>query len=186
MVADVVVEGVEACSVYVDEGEVIILIDSFGASVFRNEAEREWGRLLLVGKKMKKRQISDAINRTVMEEMQPVLIEEDGSAVPDKGFDVVEDPSKLLQDIAQLKAKLKQKNFHCLAILNDIVNIDLNAPFDRLLSGDAGVEMRCTIGRLKEQVCGVNVVDDFRIVHAVGKRVDELHICALQRRSDFV
>ena len=77
---------------------------------------------MLVGKKMKKRQIIGAINRIVMEEMQPAWIEEDGSAVPNEGFHVIEDPSKLLQDIAQLKAKLKQKNFHCLAILNNKVN----------------------------------------------------------------
>ena len=135
---------------------------------------------------MKKRQILGAINRIVMEEMQPASIEEDGGAVPDEGFDVVEDPSKLLQDIAQLKAKLKQKKTQRLAVLNDIVDIDLNAPFDRLLSGDAGVEMRCIIDRLKERVCGVNVVDDFQIVHAVGKRVDESHIRAPQRGSVFV
>ena len=160
--------------------------DSFGASAFGNEADREREILLLAEKKMKKRQILGAINRIVMEEMQPASIEEDGGAVPDEGFDVVEDPSKLLQDIAQLKAKLKQKKTQRLAVLNDIVDIDLNAPFDRLLSGDAGVEMRCIIDRLKERVCGVNVVDDYQIFHAVGKRVDESHIRAPQRGSVFV
>ena len=159
--------------------------DSFGASAFGNEADRERERIMLAEKKMKKRHIIDAINRIVMEEMQPASIEEDGSAVPDEGFDVVEDPSKLLQDIAQLKAKLKQKKTQRLAILNDMVDIDLNAPFDRLLSGDAGVEMRCIIDQLKERVCGVNV-DDFYIAHAVGKRVDDSHIRVPRRGSVFI
>jgi chemotaxis protein histidine kinase CheA len=83
---------------------------------------------------------------------------------------VVEDPSKLLQDIAHLKAKLKQKKTDRLAILNDIVDIDLNAPFDRLIPGTVvGDEIWCIIDRLKKRVCGGGIAD-YDSNHACSRR----------------
>ena len=86
--------------------------------------------------------------------MQPVLVEEEGGAIFDESVEIVEDPLKLLHDISQLKARIKQKKIQRLEILNDIVEIDLAAPFDRLISRNAGVEIRCIIDRLKKRVYG--------------------------------
>ncbi len=96
--------------------------DSHSVSAFGNEADREQERRLLAEKKMKKRQLLDSINRIVSDEMRPALIEEDGSDVFGEGFNIVEDPSKLMQEISQLKARLKQKKTQRLAIMNDIVD----------------------------------------------------------------
>jgi hypothetical protein len=86
--------------------------------------------------------------------MQPVLVEEDGSAIVDESVEMVENPLKLLHDISQLKARIKQMKTQRLEILNDIVEIDLAAPFDRFITGDASVENCCIIDRLKTRVYG--------------------------------
>lgn len=161
--------------------------DSFGVVLaLGNETDRDRERQLIAEKRTKKRQLLDAIDQIVADEMRPEPKEEDDSALYGEGFDIVEDPSKLLQDIAQLKAKLKQKRNQRLAIMNDIIDIDLNAPFERLLSENAGVEMRSIIDRLKKRVCGVNA-NDFQIVHATGNRIGESQLSVPpQRGSVFI
>ena len=67
---------------------------------------------------------------------------------------------KLRQQIARLQAKLKQTKTLRVATLNDIVDIDLNAPFDRLLTESSSQDARRIVGRLKEKVCGD--LDSFR------------------------
>ena len=146
--------------------------DSFGAAssgvhMVRTEADKERAKQLMADRKMKKKQILDEVDRIVMGEdtMTPALIAESAAAAAavtngEASCDimsvvVVEDPAKLLQDIAHLKAKLKQKKTDRLAILNDIVDIDLNAPFDRLIHGKVvGDEIKNIIDRLKKRVCG--------------------------------
>ena len=59
----------------------------------------------------------------------------------------------LTQQIAQLDSKLKHEKTQRLAILNDIVDIDLNALFDRLITEDTGDEAKKIIDRLKDKVC---------------------------------
>jgi hypothetical protein len=144
--------------------------DSYGAAssgvlIVRTEADKERAKQLMADRKMKKKQILDEVDRIVMggDANTPALFAESTAAVGTNGAEascdimsvVVEDPSKLLQDIAHLKAKLKQKKTDRLAILNDIVDIDLNAPFDRLIPGTVvGDEIWCIIDRLKKRVCG--------------------------------
>jgi len=145
--------------------------DSFGAAssgvhMIRTETDKERAKQLMADRKTKKKQILDEVDRIVMGEdtMTPALIAESAAAAAGTNGEascdimsvvVVEDPAKLLQDIAHLKAKLKQKKTDRLAILNDIVDIDLNAPFDRLIHGKVvGGEVKNIIDRLKKRVCG--------------------------------
>jgi len=138
------------------------------------EEDRQRAKQLRTEKKMKKKQLLDAVNQTIMaKDMNESLVEGDddvrSTTTNIEGcYDVVEDPSKLRQDIARLEAKLKQKKTQRLAILNDIVAIDLDAPFDRLLSSDSGSGddndgIRHIIDRLKKQVCGS--VNDFQDIN---------------------
>ena len=53
-----------------------------------------------------------------------------------------------------MEAKLKQKKTERLATLNYIIDVDLNALFDRLVSRESGDDVKDIIGRLKKQVCG--------------------------------
>ena len=53
-----------------------------------------------------------------------------------------------------MEAKLKQKKTEHLATLNYIIDVDLNALFDRLVSRESGDDVKDIIGRLKKQVCG--------------------------------
>jgi len=150
---------------------------------YANEEDRERAKQLRTEKKMKKKQLLDAVNQTIMaEDMNESLAEGDDDDVQSTTtshtnevgcYDVVEDPSKLRQDIARLEAKLKQKKTQRLAILNDIVDIDLDAPFDRLLSdssgsgsGDDNDGIRRIIDRLKKQVCGS--VNDFQDINTAN------------------
>ena len=142
--------------------------DNVNASSFvvgyENEADRERAKQLHIEKKMKKRHLLDAVNRKIMDDMPELAAEDDAFSVySEGGYDFVEDPSKLRQDIARLEAKLKQKKTQRLATLNDIVDIDLDALFDRLYySGEGGdMNVKQIIDRLKAQVCGS--VNDFQI-----------------------
>ena len=153
---------------------------------YANEEDRVRAKQLRAEKKMKKKQLLDAVNQTIMaEDMNEPLAEGDGDDdvrsttasqhINEGCYDVVEDPSKLRQDIARLEAKLKQKKTQRLAILNDIVDIDLDAPFDRLLSGSSGDDndgIRRIIDRLKKQVCGS--VNDFQDVNTSLREDDEI------------
>lgn len=151
---------------------------SSGILIVRTEADKEQAKQLMADRKMKKKQIIDEVDRIVMGEdaSTAALIAESTAAAGTSGQEascdmsvVVEDPSKLLQDIAHLKAKFKQKKTDRLAILNDIVDIDLNAPFDRLLPGTVvGDEIWCIIDRLKKQVCGG--IADYDSNHAYSNR----------------
>lgn len=151
--------------------------NSFSFSGYENEADRERAKQLRAEKKTKKRQLLDAVNQIIMEDMQATsLAEEDANSVFSEGCDIVEDPSKLRQDIARLEAKLKQKKTQRLATLNDIVDIDLNALFDRLLSRETEDDVKYIIDRLKNQVCGN--VNDFHIIPNVEEsrlEMDEQH-----------
>ena len=139
--------------------------DSFSFSAYENEADRERAKQLRAEKKMKKRQLLDAVNQRIMEDdtvQSSAEIDDAFTVYTEGGTCIIEDPSKLRQDIAKLQAKLKQKKTQRLATLNDIVDIDLNALFDRLHSGESGDDMKHIIDRLKSQVCGS--VNDFHIM----------------------
>jgi len=156
---------------------------------YANEVDRERAKQLRTEKKMKKKQLLDAVNQSIMaEDMNESLVEGDEdddvqstttSHANEGCYDVVEDPSKLRQDIARLEAKLKQKKTQRLAILNDIVDIDLDAPFERLLSsgtsgsgsGDDNDGIRRIIDRMKKQVCGS--VNDFQDINSINLREDD-------------
>lgn len=106
-----------------------------------NEEEKEQARQRRAAKNLQKRHLLDEVNK--------VLLEEDGSTVDDDTNTVqsdivgdrVEDPSTLAQQIAQLESKLKHEKTQRMAILNDIVDIDLTALVDRLITKDAGEDM---------------------------------------------
>ena len=67
--------------------------------------------------------------------------------------------------------------------MNDIVDIDLNALFDRLLPCETGDDTRHIIDRLKNQVCGN--VNDFHIIPYVKESASDFEMNAPQRRSLF-
>lgn len=118
-----------------------------GFAGYENEEDRERAKQLCGEKKVKKRLIPVAKQRASSDDDPTTFYGEcDG--------DVVEDPSKLRQDIARLEAKLKQKKTERLATLNYIIDVDLNALFDRLVSRESGDDVKDIIGRLKKQVCG--------------------------------
>ena len=100
-------------------------------------------------KKLMKRNLLDEVNNILLKEGS---LSDATSAVEGEG-DRVEDPSVLTQQIAQLESKLKHEKTQRLAILNDIVDIDLNALFDRLITEDTGDEAKKIIDRLKDKVC---------------------------------
>ncbi len=125
--------------------------NSFMQSEFDNDADRERARKLLAEKKDKKRQLLKSASKTVSEDMRSVAPEEHESSEISESYDLVEDPSKLRQDVARLEAKLKQKKTERDATLNDIVDIDLNAIFDRFLPGETSDGARQIIDRLKER-----------------------------------
>ncbi|KAL7553759.1 hypothetical protein ACHAWF_017805 [Thalassiosira exigua] len=118
-----------------------------------NEADRERARQLRAEKKSKKRQLLDTVNRTIDEGDEDVIRIAMVGDDAESGI-VAEDPAKLRQEIARLEARLKQKKTQRLAKLNDIVDIDLNALFDRLVSDEAGDEANRIVDRLKDRVCG--------------------------------
>mmetsp|Transcript_38912 Transcript_38912/g.81394 ORF Transcript_38912/g.81394 Transcript_38912/m.81394 type:complete len:703 (-) Transcript_38912:30-2138(-) len=128
--------------------------DSFSVYGYETEADRERAKQLREEKKMKKRQLLDSVNQTIEGDIQASIEDGGVSTFYGESGDMVEDPSKLRQDIARLEAKLKQKKTKRLATLNDIVDIDLNALFDRLLSREAEEDVKHVIDRLKGQVCG--------------------------------
>jgi len=135
--------------------------NSFSFSHHETEEDRERAKQLRAEKKMKKRQLLDTVNRMIMGDIQASPVEDDAGTIFSEGFDIVEDPSKLRQDIVRLEAKLKQKKTQRMATLNDIVDIDLNSLFERLMSAETGENIRQIIDRLKDQVCGS--VNDFKI-----------------------
>jgi hypothetical protein len=106
-----------------------------------NEEEKEQARQRRAAKNLQKRHLLDEVNK--------VLLEEDGSTADDDTSTVhggiigdrVEDPSTLAQQIAQLESKLKHEKTQRMAILNDIVDIDLTALVDRIITKDAGEDM---------------------------------------------
>ena len=132
-------------------------------SGYENEADRQRAKQLRAEKKMKKRQLLDAVNQTIMSDSN----QEDDECT---SYDIVQDPSKLRQDIARLEAKLKQKKTQRVATLNDIVDIDLDALFDRLIPSESGDNVRCIIDRLKKQVCGK--ANDFHKLPEIDRQTD--------------
>ncbi|KAL9184806.1 hypothetical protein ACHAXT_002583 [Thalassiosira profunda] len=154
---------------------------SFCFAEYETEAERERACKLHAEKKTKKRQLLDTVNRVIAGDAEPE--EDDALSVFSDGGVMLEDPSKLRQDIARLEAKLKQKKTHRLATLNDIVDIDLNALFDRLLSQDCGDDARLIVNRLKAQVCGS--VNDFRYPVLSNARVGDAAMEEPRRQSLF-
>lgn len=139
-------------------------------SGYENEADRQRAKQLRAEKKMKKRRLLDAVNQTIMSDTNQA--DDDMRSVFSEGisYDIVEDPSKLRQDIARLEAKLKQKKTQRIAVLNDIVDIDLDALFDRLISSESGDNARYIIDRLKKQVCGK--VNDFHKLPQIDRQAD--------------
>ena len=153
-----------------------------GGQPDHDHADKERAEQLRAEKKQKKRQLLLAVNQIITsdnndddadnnalgdeeeegegEEDDVISIFSNGSGL---SYDIVEDPSKLRQAVAWLEAKLKQKKTQRLATLNDIVDIDLDALFDRLLSSGSGTdEARDIIDHLKNRVCGS--VNDYHVV----------------------
>ena len=143
--------------------------DSFTVVAHENDADRERAKHLCAEKKRKKRQLLDTVNQIIAEDTQ-APINDDCSVFSSEGNVMVEDPSKLRQDIARLEAKLKQKRTERLAILNDIVDIDLDAIFDRLHSGESD-GAKYIIDRLKNQICGN--LNDFPTITDANTSVTE-------------
>ena len=114
---------------------------------YENEEEKEQARQIRAKKNRLKRDLLDEVNNILVQEGS---IGDDLSTAPVE--DRVEDPSVLSQHIAQLESKLKHEQTQRLATLNDIVDIDLNAIFDRLVSEDAGEDIMKIVDRLKEKV----------------------------------
>lgn len=113
-----------------------------------NDEEREQARKMRAKKNILKRNLLDEVNNILLKEGS---LSDDMSVVQGEG-DRVEDPSILAQQISQLESKLKHEKTQRLAILNDIVDIDLNALFDRLITEDAGDEAKNIIDRLKNKI----------------------------------
>ena len=137
---------------------------------FADGEDKERALQLRQAKKMKKKRLLDSVNKTIAEETGEA-VDEDASVAysvqsTQSHVDYLEDPSKLRQQIARLEAKLKRKKSQRSATLNDIVDIDLNSIFERLLSKDADENARQIVDQLKHRVCGNVVdgilVDDFR------------------------
>jgi hypothetical protein len=124
-----------------DEDELASAMTSMKLFSCENEEEKEQARQRRAAKNLQKRHLLDEVNK--------VLLEEDGSTVDDDTSTVhgdivgdrVEDPSTLAQQIAQLESKLKHEKTQRMAILNDIVDIDLTALVDRIITKDAGEDM---------------------------------------------
>jgi hypothetical protein len=129
---------------------------------YANEEDKERALQLRLAKKAKKKQLLDSVNRTIVEEMGEPFNDDVSIAysvhTTQNHVDYLEDPSKLRHDIQRLEAKLKRKKSQRSAALNDIVDIDLNSIFERLLSEDANEDARRIVDRLKHKVCG-NIVD---------------------------
>lgn len=137
---------------------------------FANEEDKEKAIQLRQAKKAKKKKLLDSVNRTIAAEMGE-LIDDDVSVAcsvrsAQSHVEYLEDPSKLRQQIARLEVKLKRKKSQRSATLNDIVDIDLNSIFERLLSEDADEDAHKIVDRLKRKVCG-NIED--------GILIEDLH-----------
>jgi hypothetical protein len=115
---------------------------------YENEEEKEQARQVRAKKNIRKRNLLDEVNNILLQEGS---LSDDASIVQVDG-ERVEDPSILSQQIAQLESKLKHEKTQRLATLNDIVDIDLNALFDRLITEDAGEEATKIVDRLKSKV----------------------------------
>ena len=129
---------------------------------FANEEDKEKALQLRQAKKAKKKKLLDSVNRTIAAEMEGSIDDDVSVACSVRStqshVDYLEDPSKLRQQIARLEVKLKRKKSQRSATLNDIVDIDLNSIFGRLLSEDADEDAHKIVDRLKRKVCG-NIVD---------------------------
>ncbi len=113
-----------------------------------DEEHAEQAREIRTKKNLLKRNLLDEVNNILLKEGS---LGDDMSIVQGEG-DRVEDPSILTQQIAQLESKLKHEKTQRLAILNDIVDIDINAIFDRLITEDAGKDPKKIIDRLKNTI----------------------------------
>lgn len=131
-------------------------------SSFMNEEDKERAIQLRQAKKAKKKKLLDSVNRKIAHESGESFDDDVSIAYSVRStqshVDYLEDPSKLRREIARLEAKLKCKKSQRTAILNDIVDVDLNAIFERLLSEDTDENARKIVDRIKHKVCG-NVVD---------------------------
>ncbi|KAL3799955.1 hypothetical protein HJC23_007428 [Cyclotella cryptica] len=129
---------------------------------YRNEADKEQARQLRLAKKAIKMRLLDSVNKAVLNDIGGYSDDDANVAYSvhsaQSHVDFVEDPSKVRQKIARLEANLKMKRSQRSATLNDIVDIDLNSIFERLLPENADATARTIVERLKHQVCG-NIVD---------------------------
>lgn len=133
--------------------------NSLTSCEFENEADRHRASQVRNEKRMKKRQLLEAVNRTIMKDMGMPLGDDTSTAYSvHSETDCVEDPAKIRQQIARLETKLKQKKIQRSATLNDIVEIDLNSMFSRLISVDADDDAKRIIDHLKRRACG-HIVD---------------------------
>lgn len=157
--------------------------NSFARSEFENDADRERARELLAEKKTKKRQLLNSINKIVSDDMQVVPKVDIESTDFGESCDFMVDPSKIRQDVARLEAKLKDKKTQRDATLNDIVDIDLNIIFGRLLPGETSDVAINIIDRMKERVFGH--VNNDHCTSSVRKSAEKIQIIAPQRISVF-
>ena len=116
---------------------------------YENEEEKEQARQVRAKKNLRKRNLLDEVNNLLLQEGS---LGDDDTSILQNDIDRVEDPSVLTQQIAQLESKLKHEKTQRLATLNDIVDIDLSALFDRLIPEDAGEDAKTIIDHLKNKV----------------------------------
>lgn len=133
-----------------------------------DEEHAEHARQIRAKKNLLKRNLLDEVNKILLKEGS---LGDDVSIVQGEG-DRVEDPSILTQQISQLESKLKHEKTQRLAILNDIVDIDLNAIFYRLITEDAGEDAKNIIDRLKNKI--YESVHDFESYSVESSQEEEI------------
>ena len=133
-----------------DNASAITSISLFSCE---NEEEKEQARLRRAAKNLQKRHLLDEVNKVLLVEDGPTADDDTSTVHGDIAGDRVEDPSTLAQQIAQLESKLKHEKTQRMAILNDIVDIDLTALVDRIITKDAGEDMtRRIVDHLRSKV----------------------------------
>ena len=138
-----------------------------------NEEEKEQARQRRAAKNLQKRHLLDEVNKVLLEEDQSTVDDDTSTVQGDIVGDRVEDPSTLAQQIAQLESKLKHEKTQRMAILNDIVDIDLTALVDRLITKDAGEDMtKRIVDHLRSKICeDIHDFDSYSIDSSQDERV---------------
>jgi len=128
-------------------------------------SENEANKAIRAKKNLQKRHLLDEVNKILV---RCGSLSDETSVIQGDG-DRVEDPSLLMQHVAQLESKLKHEKTQRLATLNDIVDIDLNAIFDTLFAKDDGEDTKKIVDHLKNKIYE-NVLD-FQS-YSIGSQAD--------------